>query len=56
MDLYLLSNTPKIFGSYWSFFTDVAAQINGIIKVTAEKLALLSRKIGEVFRQWYVKI
>lgn len=30
IDLYCLSNCRKIIGSYWSSFTDIAAEINGI--------------------------
>ena len=30
VDMYCLANTSRIYGSYWSSFTDVAAEINGI--------------------------
>ncbi len=30
VDMYCLANTTKIYGSYWSSFSDVAARINGI--------------------------
>jgi hypothetical protein len=30
VDLYCLANTKRLIGSYWSSFTDTAAEINGI--------------------------
>lgn len=33
IDLYCLSKTDKIFGSYYSSFTDIAADMNGIEKI-----------------------
>ncbi len=33
IDLYCLSKTDKIFGSYYSSFTDIAADMNGIKKI-----------------------
>ncbi len=35
LDLYCLANTTKIIGSYFSSFTDIAADINGITKTIA---------------------
>lgn len=35
LDLYCLASTQKLIGSYWSSFTDIAADIKGIEKVIA---------------------
>jgi len=35
LDLMCLSKTDKIIGSYFSSFTDIAADINGIPKIVA---------------------
>ena len=37
VDFYCLANTQKIYGSYWSSFSDMAARINGI---NVEKLRI----------------
>lgn len=34
IDLYCLASTKKIIGSYWSSFSDTAASINGVEKIT----------------------
>ena len=35
LDLYCLSATQKLIGSYWSSFTDIAADMGGIEKLIA---------------------
>ena len=35
LDLYCLASTQKLIGSYWSSFTDIAADMHGIEKVIA---------------------
>ena len=35
LDLYCLASTEKLIGSYWSSFTDIAADMRGIEKVIA---------------------
>jgi hypothetical protein len=35
LDLYCLASTKKLIGSYWSSFTDIAADMGGIEKVIA---------------------
>ena len=35
LDLYCLAAAKKLIGSYWSSFTDIAADMKGIEKVIA---------------------
>ena len=39
LDLYCLAATDKLIGSYWSSFTDIAADMRGIEKVIAGETA-----------------
>ncbi|WP_421872905.1 hypothetical protein [Marinoscillum sp.] len=38
VELYVLSKTSKVFGSYWSSFSDTACHISGIKNITVRKV------------------